>query len=68
MLLLPAGVVLLAVAAIKDLGPDNRLYSCDQQMNCRVVGVSGPLLWPWYVAGAVFLVAAGVVLYRRGRK
>lgn len=67
-ILLLGGVAFLVIGLIKDLGPENKLYHCDEDFDCRVGGVLGPVVWPWYLAGALCLVAAGAVVYRRRQR
>jgi uncharacterized protein (DUF486 family) len=60
------GIAFIVIALAKGQTPENRLYSCDEDFDCRAIAVlDGPLTWPWYLAGAVCLIAAGVMFLGR---
>jgi hypothetical protein len=64
-LLLVAGVSFLVIGVLKAQAAENQLFSFNENPRTGELEIAdGPLIWPWYLVGAICLVAASV-LYRR---
>ena len=67
-LVVVGGIVLVLVGLVQPRKPDDRLFACNENMDCEVIavlGADGGAVLPWYLAGVICFLGAGQLYWAR---